>query len=395
MISSAGLRVAVVLTFLFTTVATGFAQTPMPAQKFTETPTPLPPPPASEPLGVPSPVAPPIAEMPLAPPMSGEMMPYPFAPPEPSGSATVTEDHRRHIHFKQPLPGSIDDAVTRDYVGRQGFRFNYYDCPVTLFPTTLLWEPPLAIFREPRFALYAASDNGLQNFGISTVDTSIGVNPALVRFEPAGSDLAIQVDLFGVVHTRWDGDDQLASSYRFGVPVTFRRGPWNAKISYEHTIDTLSRGYTVGSPTPLPLATTPTLIGATPQPRWEREEVVFGLGRIFSDQLRLYGQVAYATKLTWPTTDVNRTRYDIGFEWYNRCPTGWPGTPFVAGNINYDGVTNYEAGYTIQAGWLWRNPELRLNQGRIFLQYANGRSQFAPFSAKREDTIAFGIAADY
>jgi hypothetical protein len=56
--------------------------------------------------------------------MSGEMMPYPFAPPEPSGSATVTEDHRRHIHFKQPLPGSIDDAVTRDYVGRQGFRFN-------------------------------------------------------------------------------------------------------------------------------------------------------------------------------------------------------------------------------------------------------------------------------
>ena len=356
---------------------------PMPAEIPGE---PLPPPRTADPVP---------ADIPLAPPLVGEAVPYPFSSPVPSGSAVVYDDSHRHRHtFSKPLPGSLDDNFTRDYVAREGFRTCAYGCPTTLFPTTLLWEPPLAIFREPRFALYAGSDGGVQNFGFDTIDTSIGTIHGLVRIEPPGSGLIVQGDIFGVVHTRWDGDDPVANSYRFGIPVTFRRGPWQAKIGYEHTTDTLGDRFNYDPTSPRPVPTFGLLPGL-PRPRWERDEIVLGLGRVFNEQLRVYGQLAYAALLDWPTADTSRTRYDIGFEWYIRCPTGWAGTPFVAGNVNCDGVTNYEAGYTIQGGWLWRNPEMRLAQGRVFVQYANGRSPFAPFAAVREDALAFGISGDY
>lgn len=369
------------------------AQLPMPAQK----PVPpvaeqqLPPPrPEATPSGIPGSSLPPNGEIPLSGFSTGTGIASDLGPYR--GTATVFEDRRKTHLFDKPLPGTLEDGISRDYAGREGFRFYWNGGTTTLFPTQLFWEPPLAIVREPRLGLATSSDTSFQAF--NTVDSSLGVIPGLIRFEPPGSDLAMQVDLFGVVHTRWDGNDDLASSYRFGVPVTFRRGNWQAKIAYERTIDTIGDRLQYSGVGRLPqpaFARFPRL----PTPRWSRDEVVIGLGHTVEEQVRIYGQVAYAARFDWPDPDSDRSRFDLGFEWYHRLPTGWQGTPFLAGNLHYDGATNYEAGYTIQAGWLWRNPELRLAQGRVFLQYANTRSPFAAFSVQREESVAFGIAADY
>ncbi len=248
------------------------------------------------------------------------------------------------------------------------------------FPRTLLWEPPLASLREPRFM--AMPNNLTSDVSQQTVDTAIGNTLGLLRYESAGKKWAWQFDAFAVVYSRFSEYDYfVASDYRVGLPVTFSCGPWHGKIGYEHTSTHL------GDET---IART----GRTPFD-YIKDELVMGLGRYFWDQqFRVYGQAAWAFYQQVPG-DPSPWRFDLGSEWVRRRATGCCGQPFMAGNLDFNGAVDYSPSLSLQAGWLWRDPSRRLAQARVFAQYFTGYSLYGQFFRTREEWFGGGFAVDY
>lgn len=278
-----------------------------------------------------------------------------------------------------PLPGSFAEELQQAAAGREMFRFCDWRNTYTLFPSSLLWEPPLASKGEPRFQ--ALATNLSSPLGNDPYDLTAGNTLGIVRIEPTGSDLAVQLDVFGVAGGRFTQPDGLiVSDYRFGVPVTFRRGDWHAKVAYERTVGYLGDQF---------------LPPVDNGPDYLKDEVVLGIDRVFEEQLRIYGQAGWAFHQQIPFGDPTPSRYQFGLEWFRRCATGWRGQPFLALNIGYRGETSFAAEYTAQAGWQWRDPSRRLAQCRVFVEYFDG---YAPFSAlywERNKYTAIAVAVDY
>ena len=287
---------------------------------------------------------------------------------------------------ERAIPGSLLDDFGQEYEARKGFRtYTWRGTALTVFPNTLLWEPPLAVKRDPRM-MFTASD--LKNYRSSySVDATIGGTQGLLRLQPEGADLAAQVDIFGVVNTRLSPDDLMLADYRFGLPISWKRGWWHGKVGYEHTSahfgdEYIASGQTFGVPS------------------WSKDELVLGLGRYFGEQqnLRVYGHFGYAFQFVVPgveDTNATRTRFDLGFEWFARQPVGLTGTPFVAANFEWRGDQDNNTNMNLQAGWLWRNPFQREGMFRIFAEHYRGRSPYGQIFLTNESYTAIGIAFDY
>jgi len=286
---------------------------------------------------------------------------------------------------ERPIPGSFQDDYSRDYEARKGFRtYTWQGTALTVFPSTLLWTPPLAVKRDPRMMILASD---LKNYRSDySLDTWIGGTQSILRVEPQGIDFAAQLDIFGVVKSRLSPDDLMLADYRFGLPLSFEWGWWHGKIAYEHTSAHLgdemiaSRGLFVRS--------------------FSKDEIVLGIGRYVGDRknLRVYGHYAYAVQFVVPgieDTAANRGRFDLGFEWFLREPQGFGGTPFAAANVEWRGDQGHQANINLQAGWMWRNPFTREGQFRVFAEHYTGRSPYGQFFAEKETFTSFGIAFDY
>lgn len=254
---------------------------------------------------------------------------------------------------------------------------------LSFFPNGLLWEPLLANKRDPRFALVVSDLN--TPLTSQTADTSIGTTFGLFRFSPWMHDVEMQLDMFGVVHSRFSQADFLiASDYRFGVPLTFRIGNFHAKLAYEHTSTHFGDEAIE--------------ISGLRRIEYIRDEFVLGLGYTFANQLRIYGQYGYSSFIDVIREGVrenNRNRYDVGLEWFRRQKTLNYGQPFAALNLGFDGVVNFDPDLTLQAGWMWRLEDRRLSQVRLYAEFYTGRSPYGQLFRDRETFSAVGVSLDY
>ncbi len=244
-------------------------------------------------------------------------------------------------------------------------------------PATLLWKPPIANLREPQF--YGIFHN---MGGKSYIDTAIGAEFGLGRIGPVGKsdptkqleNEGLQLDVFGAVFTRFDPRRFLtAIDYRAGIPLTYKKGPWSTKLSYEHTSthigDEYSQAYNVKQK-PLVL-----------------DEVVFGLSRYWGEHLRTYGQFGYAFNTAKETNNNNRTRFDWGVSYSNYYDTGPVGRPFAAYDMDIRSYQNFTPNNSFQIGWQWVNHGRSV---RLAIQVYEGRSMFGQFYTKNENWIGFG-----
>jgi hypothetical protein len=246
-------------------------------------------------------------------------------------------------------------------------------------PSGVLFAPPLANPNEPRFFAKATS---LENEVTSdTVDTAIGALIPVWRcnFSDAERD-AFQVDAFAVVFNRWRATrDSIAVDYRVGLPLTWARGPWEFKLSYEHNSTHLGDEFVVSS-------------GRLYVPH-VRDEIIVGAGYRFLDAFRVYALYGHAFHLQTVGPD-NASRYDVGLEWNHPGCTGWRGRPYAAIDLEFRGDQNLVANFTSQLGWLWRaydyGPSIRLG-----LEYFDGRSPYGQFFFDRESWIGFGVYVGY
>lgn len=308
----------------------------------------------------------------------------PVAPPVPAApSPTETLIQQPFGDPLPPLPGSSEDKYQQELAARRAFQTGTWTgTTITAFPNSLLWEPPLAVKKDPRMQLLITDQSNYRsNY---TVDTSIGMTMGLYRAEFEGADFAAQLDIFGLVLTRLSPDDLMLADYRFGFPVTFKWGWWQSKIAYEHTSAHLGDELIRQS-------------GRVTQ-SFAKDELVIGVGRFLYDNLRVYGHFGYAFSFQVPGlegTSSQKARYDLGAEWFLRYPTGWQGTPFAAINVEWRGDQGYTPNYTFQAGWFWRNPTQRLGTFRLFVEHYRGNSPYGQTITDREQFTAFGFGFDY
>lgn len=335
-------------------------------------------------LGSPTATAQSIPEIPKIPgPGVAPGLPQPRPVPTPLLPTAIDTLTNAPPRVFPPMPGSVADVYAQELEAREALTTNTPEGNVFRFlPSTLLWDPPLAVKRDPRMQLLASNlGNDRSSYAL---DTSIGGTLGLFRYDLLGRDASVQLDIFGVVISRFAGSDLVANDYRFGVPLTWRRGWWSGKIAYEHTSsysgerDTTALGFDSG--------------------RYGKEELVLGLSRVLYEQLQIYGHVAYAFGFVVPgveSTTENRSRADIGFEWYDRRPTGFRGTPFVAGNAEWRGDESGKTNLTLQAGWLWKNPYQRFGTARVFVEHYRGQSPFGQLLLNRETFTSVGFGFDY
>ena len=288
----------------------------------------------------------------------------------PAAEPNVDGDVEPFVHTGDPYPWFWDrysDADARSLWWSQPLVEDY-------LPTRRLWTPPLANQREPR--MYAKLNTANDE---STIDTAIGSEFGLVRWAPCNRPYeGIQIDGMAAVFTRFNDRRLLVTSdFRAGVPITYAKGPWQAKISYEHTSTHVGDEYAEST-------------GRRQTPH-VRDEIVFGLSRHFTEELRLYGQVGYS----FVTSDVvgeDRMRYDWGVEWATLRPTGRWGKPFGAFDMDLRSDQDFQPNITAQLGWMWRR-RVAGRTARIAAELYNGKSPYGQFFQDDEDW--FGLSAFY
>ena len=242
-------------------------------------------------------------------------------------------------------------------------------------PSDLLWKPPLANQREPRF--YGKFTNLNKK---SYIDTAIGAQFGLGRIAPKGRpNEGFQLDVFGAVFTRFDPRRFLtAADYRAGIPLTYKKGPWSTKVSYEHTSTHIGDEYSQAygrKQVPLVL-----------------DEIVIGVSRYFGDHVRVYGQGGYAFNTAKESNANRRARYDFGISYSNYADTGPVGRPFAAYDMDLREYENYTVNSTFQVGWQWVNNTRSL---RLALEVYQGRSQFGQFYLNNEHYAGIGGYYDW
>lgn len=278
-----------------------------------------------------------------------------------------------------PGPRSVGDAFAGDCELTDADAHGlFWSAPMewTFLPNGLLWEPPMANQREPRmFGKFTNLNDE------STIETAIGAEFGLFRWLPIDRrHEGFQIDGMAAVFTRFNQRRLLVTSdFRVGLPVTYAKGPWSFKVSYEHTSTHLGDEFIE-------------VFGRMQEPH-VRDEIVVGLARRFWNQVRLYGQAGYSF-ITSDIVGEDRDRFDCGVEWSKQEDTTWLGRPFAAFDMDLRSDQDYHTNVTVQVGWQWKEMAHR-RSGRMALEYYDGKSPYGQFFTDNEQWFGASFLFDW
>jgi len=281
-----------------------------------------------------------------------------FAPPASGQADTLAESC--------PAEDGADTALLDEY------RFS-------LFPRTLFWQPPLANPWQPR--MFAKLSSLKDQHTKHTIDTAIGGTLGLYRITPVDTpNEGMQIDFFAVVLSRWSrSSHHVTSDYRFGIPVTFAWGNWQAKVAYEHTSSHLGDDYILNK-------------GKFQVPN-VHDEVAFGLAYRFFDALRVYGIYGVPIR-AYNLRGTKAQHFDWGVEWSRQVTTSIYGQPFAAFDMEFKEEQDFAANTTAQIGWQWQAMDTGRSL-RLALEYFTGKSTYGQFFHDRERWLSLGVYVDF
>ncbi|MBN1394668.1 MAG: DUF1207 domain-containing protein [Pirellulales bacterium] len=247
-----------------------------------------------------------------------------------------------------------------------------------VLPDGLMYKSYMAGGREPRFASQWVQ---LQT-GDWVWDATLGGRVGMLRY---GTDNPLwpegwQLDIEGAAFPRLDLEndrDLVSADYRFGIPLTTRRGCWEMKLAYYHLSSHLGDEYMIRHPGYRRL-------------NYVRDAVVLGMAIYFGPNLRLYSEADWAFN-----TDggAKPWEFQFGIDWASAEPTGGWGAPFFAINGHLREANDYGGNMTVQTGWMWRGYSGHLC--RVGMQYFNGFSDQGQFYDTFEEQIGVGLWYDY
>ncbi len=245
-------------------------------------------------------------------------------------------------------------------------------------PEGLVYKPYLAGGRESRLATHFVHVRS----GDWMWDPTIGGHVGVLRY---GSESPLwpegwQLDAEGAAfpRIRLDADHTLVSTdLRCGFPLTWRRGPLEAKFGYYHLSSHLGDEWMASHQSLQRL-------------NYTRDSLVWGIGFRPIPLLRLYGEADWSFANDGGSEPWH---FQFGADVSPVEPNQRFPYPFLAVNTALREEVDFSGNLTVQAGLQWRSQAGRLL--RLGVQYFNGLSDQAQFFRQFEEQIGFGVWYDY
>jgi len=248
----------------------------------------------------------------------------------------------------------------------------------SLLPDGLMYTSYAAAERDPRLSTAFLQEAN----GDMVWDSALGGRVGIVRFGNTSSLFpeGWQLDVEGAAFVRLlpeDERDVQAVDYRAGVPLTYRRGPFQWKFGYYHISSHLGDEWLLKHPD-------------FERVNYVRDALVMGVGYYPIESVRLYFEVGNAVIFT--SGGAEPWEIQTGFEYGTHAPTGWRGAPYLAANVHLREEVDWGGSLNVLAGWQWRG-RLSSHVFRAGFQYYNGKN--AQFSFLQDNQQLFGAGIRY
>jgi hypothetical protein len=245
-------------------------------------------------------------------------------------------------------------------------------------PTGLMYRSYVAGEKEPRLSAAILHESGAEWL----TDYVLGGRVGLLRYgnRSASDPEGFQIDFEGAVFLRIlpERDLQmLGNDFRYGVPLTFRRGRWQTKFGMYHVSSHFGDQWMLANP------------GFTYR-HYVRDALIAGVGYFPTDHLRVYFEFggAYNTK-----GGARPWEMQTGFEWGQQFATGPRGAPFLASNVHLMQEVGWGGPFSLVTGWHWRN---EIGQTfRLGLQYYNGPTNQWSFLGQSTELVGATARFDF
>jgi hypothetical protein len=245
-------------------------------------------------------------------------------------------------------------------------------------PEGLIYKPYLAAGRESRFAsqwIHEQDKNSLW-------DAALGGYVGLLRYgtrdplQPEGWQLDIEGAAFPRMTLDWDRD-MVSTDFRFGIPISFRRGSFETRFGFYHLSSHLGDEFMIKNPT-------------IQRINYVRDVLIWGIAIRPHPAWRYYAEAGWAFKAVGGSEPWE---FQFGVDVSPPGPTGgWP-DPFVAINARLREEVDFGGNMTVQAGLQWRGETGELIS--FGLHYLNGKTDHYQFFREHEQQIGFGAWYDY
>jgi hypothetical protein len=251
-----------------------------------------------------------------------------------------------------------------------------------LLPEDLIYRSYLAGAKESRLGTQIVWDNDDLNPNTFLWEATLGGRVGLLRFGSVDGlyPQGFQLDVEGSAQVRLDileDVDVRSVDFRGGIPLTYGFGRWQAKLAYYHLSSHLGDEFVIKNP-------------GYNRLNFARDAIALGLAYNVTDDLRVYGEVAWAfydiVSKPWET--------QFGFDFAPARPTGFAGAPYVAANVHLREELDFSGNFAAQAGWAWRSDRGR-KLLRLGVTYYNGLSSQNSFYHRHEQQIGIGAFYDF
>lgn len=248
-------------------------------------------------------------------------------------------------------------------------------------PSELIYKSYLAGPRESRLGAQWV----LEKHGNWLWDATLGGHVGLLRY---GNDSPVlpegwQLDAEGAAFPRLslDAERELVSAdFRFGFPLTWRRGPLESKFGYYHISSHLGDEFLIdhqGDPD-------------FHRRNYVRDSLVWGVALRPHEAIRLYAEADWAFHEDGGTKPWE---FQFGLDLSRPQPSGRLFDPFFAINSRLREEVDYSGNLTVQAGLQWHGQGGHLL--RVGAQYFNGLSEQGQFLRRFEEQIGLGVWYDF
>jgi hypothetical protein len=249
---------------------------------------------------------------------------------------------------------------------------------ISFLPAGLLYESHIGAEKEPRLGGAILFRSGPSTY----VDANLGGRVGLVRFGTARTDEAQgwQLDVEAAAFPRLNlaviRSSFEAADFRFGFPLTMRRGPVSAKFGYYHISSHVGDEY---------LERNPRFVRVN----YVRDALLFGITHRVRPDLSTYLEAAYAV---YVSGGAEPWELEFGAEYEPKFAACSCGRPFVVINGHLREEFDFGGSVNVIAGWLWNGDAD--HQLRLGAQYFRGRSRQYAFLAEREELIGIVVWLD-
>lgn len=254
------------------------------------------------------------------------------------------------------------------------------DCRMwQVLPSGIIYHSYLAGPKEPRLAAVFFDDKDLG----WQLDYTVGARVGLLRYGTTDNiwPQGFQIDVEGAAFPRVNLEESMdldAVDYRVGIPFTYGKDKWQAKLAVYHLSAHVGDEYLIRHPN-------------FERINYVRDAIVLG-GSVYPvDFLRLYGEVEFAFH-----TDggAEPWAFQFGTELSPLRYNGCGGDPFLAMNVSLREDVDFGGNFTLQTGWQWRgfNNRRLLRTGFHLL---TGKSNQYEFFRRNETQLGIGVWYDF